>query len=399
MAAREADIAILGGGLAGGLIALALAERQPELDVVVVEQGQGFGGNRVWSFFGPDVRNEDRWLLERLVVHGWRGYDVAFPGHRRTLPTTLYSITSGQFDYELRQTLPPRALLTGQRVVEASATEVRGADGLTIAAGAVIDARGARLSGELTGGWRKFAGVLLALAKPHGLERPILIDATGEQMDGFRFVTALPVSDSEVFVEDVCYSDSTTFDRDAAIRRIERYCGERGWEPEQPLGEAYGVVPLISGGDLAAFRRAGGSNEAKAGTRAGLLHPLTGHPLPLATRFATALAARRDLSAEGIAKFSADFARDAWAAGSFARKLVAMQFGAGAPIDRYKVFESLYRQDRRAIERTFAGRPRFADKWRIAAAGGVPLGQRMGALLGRGGGERLRHGSLRGEAG
>ena len=37
MATREADIAIIGGGLAGGLIALALAERRPELDVLLVE--------------------------------------------------------------------------------------------------------------------------------------------------------------------------------------------------------------------------------------------------------------------------------------------------------------------------------------------------------------------------
>ena len=184
MKTREAQICVLGGGLAGGLIALALAERRPELDFVLVEQDDTLGGNHVWSFFGPDVAQDDRWLLDRLVVKGWRGYDVAFPAYERALATTYYSVTSERFDHELRQTLPPRAILTGQRVISATADEVRLGDGQRIAAGAVIDARGIRLSGELSGGWQKFVGRLIETRKPHGLERPLVMDATVEQLDG-----------------------------------------------------------------------------------------------------------------------------------------------------------------------------------------------------------------------
>ena len=43
------DIAIAGGGLAGGLIALALAEKQPHLDVRLIEAAADLGGNHVWS--------------------------------------------------------------------------------------------------------------------------------------------------------------------------------------------------------------------------------------------------------------------------------------------------------------------------------------------------------------
>lgn len=400
MAEREADIAILGGGLAGGLIALALAERRPELDVVLVEQGASLGGNHVWSFFGPDVGSEDRWLLERLVVHGWRGYDVDFPGQQRTLPTTLYSVTSGQLDYELRQTLPPRAIMTGQRVIEAGAREVRCADGTRITAGAVIDARGARLAGELTGGWRKFAGQLLRLDAPHGLERPLLFDATVEQLDGFRFVSCTPVAEREILIEDTCYSDSSTLDREAAAKRIERYCVERGWRRSKLLGEEHGVLPIVSGGDFTAFWRASGAEAVKAGSRAGLFHPLTGYSLPLATRFAVALAERRDFSAEGLARFSSAFARDAWARAGFARKLAGAMFAITAPIDRHKAFERLYARDRGTIERFLAGRPTFGDK--LAILGGlppIPLGRMLGALTGGGDRNRLRHGSLRGETG
>ena len=166
MPTRNADLVILGGGLAGGLIALALAERKPDLDLLLVEQDDHLGGNHVWSFFGSDVADEHRWLLERLVVKGWKGYDVQFPAYARTLPTTYYSITSERFDHELRATLPPRAILTGARVVSCDATSIRLVDGTTIEAGAVIDARGMRMAGELTGGWQKFVGSMVRLTRP-----------------------------------------------------------------------------------------------------------------------------------------------------------------------------------------------------------------------------------------
>ncbi len=52
MSIRHADIAILGGGLAGGLIALALRKARPDCTLLLVEQDHVLGGNHVWSFFG-----------------------------------------------------------------------------------------------------------------------------------------------------------------------------------------------------------------------------------------------------------------------------------------------------------------------------------------------------------
>ncbi|HEX8387974.1 MAG TPA: lycopene cyclase family protein, partial [Sphingomonas sp.] len=136
------DVAIVGAGLAGGLIALALAAKHPDLKLRLIDAGDGVGGNHLWSFFGSDVAEADRWLLSPLVVHAWRGYDVAFPAHRRTVDATYYSIESDRLDAVARRTLPPESLTLGRKVSALSATAVVFQDGERLEAGGVIDARG-----------------------------------------------------------------------------------------------------------------------------------------------------------------------------------------------------------------------------------------------------------------
>ena len=81
------DIAVLGGGLAGGLIALALAKLRPELRVVVVERDDRLGGNHVWSFFATDLPQGGTELVEPLIAARWADYEVRFPRLRRHLRT------------------------------------------------------------------------------------------------------------------------------------------------------------------------------------------------------------------------------------------------------------------------------------------------------------------------
>ena len=135
------DIAILGGGLAGGLIALALAQLRPELRVTVVERGDRLGGNHVWSFFATDLPEGAAALVEPLIAARWGDYEVRFPAGRRHLRTQYHSMTSARLDAAVRSALPAEAVLSGCQCVEIASNHVTLHDGRTIRAGAIIDAR------------------------------------------------------------------------------------------------------------------------------------------------------------------------------------------------------------------------------------------------------------------
>ncbi len=112
----ECDIALAGGGLASGLIALALAEKRPDLDVRIVEPEARLGGNHVWSFFDADVAPGHRWLVDPLVASRWESYDVHFPAYSRGFAMGYNSITSERLDAALRRALPAERIVAGRAV-------------------------------------------------------------------------------------------------------------------------------------------------------------------------------------------------------------------------------------------------------------------------------------------
>ncbi len=358
-------MAILGGGLSGCLIALALQHQRPDLEVALIESGANFGGNHIWSFFDSDIAPQHRALVEPLICHSWRDYDVHFPAHSRELHAVYNSITSERLDEIVRKTLPQSALLTGQNVKAATPTSVTLDNGGIIEAGGVIDTRGTGDASTLKGGWQKFMGQRLRLTGPHGLSKPIVMDVRVEQLDGYRFVYCLPFGPNEVFVEDTYYSDTPDLDTQTLSARISDYAAQQGWDVANVDRSETGVLPVVTGGDFEKYWRSSGADIAKAGARGGLFHPLTSYSLPDAVRFAHFIAAQKDLSGPALASASHSFASDAWERAGFYRMLTTMLFDAADPDKRYIILQRFYTLPQKLIRRFYAGQSTLFDKLRV----------------------------------
>lgn len=373
------DIAIVGGGLAGGLAALALAAKRPDLDVRLVEPGP-VGGNHVWSFFDSDIAREDRWIVAPLVRHHWRKYDVAFPGHRRTLRMGYKSITGEALAEAVAAALPPGGIITDRAKHVAPDHLLLGRGG-RLSARHVIDARGTgKLTATLTCGWQKFLGQALTVRGGHGVEHPIVMDATVEQLGGYRFVYLLPFDADTLFVEDTYYSDDADLDVAAIGARIAAYAAKRGWDVTEVSREESGVLPVVMAGD---FERLWPASDgvARIGVRAGRFHATTGYSLPDAVRTAAALPAQVD-HADLAAILRADAAAT-WRCQRFYRMLAAMLFRAAEPEARYRIFDRFYRLSPGLIARFYAGRSTTGDKLRILSGKPpVPVGRALAALKG-----------------
>jgi lycopene beta-cyclase len=356
------DLAIAGGGLAGGLVALALAKLRPDLDIALIEAEDHFGGNHIWSFFESDVEPEHRWLVDPLISRQWDSYDVHFPQYSRSLSNGYFSIESTNLDRELRKRLPAGALKTGTKVEAVSKQRVRLADGSEIAAGAVLDVRGGGDVSALDIGWQKFCGQMLRLKAPHGLERPVIMDATVDQIDGFRFLYCLPFSDTEIFVEDTYYADGPELDRATSHGRIADYAADRGWQIEAVLSEEQGQLPVIYGGDFETFWAANKGVDARAGARAALIQPITSYSLPLAVKTAILIAEMPEISQKMLDKLLRNLATKHWKNGKFYRMLCAFLFLGADPDKRYKTLEHTYTKDEKLLARFYAGKSTRLDQ-------------------------------------
>ena len=383
---------IAGGGLAGSLLAARLRVLAPELRVTVIEQGRRIGGSpeRTWSFFGTDLSPGQATWVRPLVERTWDGYEVRFPRYNRELRTPYHSVRSDSFHDNLEPMLG-RLFRFGTKIREVGPDHVILDDGTTLQADVVIDARGWEPVRNLRCGFQKFTGIDFRLERPHGLTRPLVMDATVEQNDGFRFVYLIPWSPTEILVEDTRYSDSPALDpeRDSAANRA--YARARGWEVSAEIRRESGVLPVPT--------RPVETPEhsvASIGLRGGFYHPTTSYSLPLAARLAdelARLAAAGRQTTESVRAHVAALARRHRASGAYARFLNRMLFEAAAPERRHLVLQRFYGLPEPLIERFYAGTATWPDRVRILAGKPpVPVLRAMRCLLPAGG--SLRSGDM-----
>jgi lycopene beta-cyclase len=378
MVSGRPQVLIAGGGLAGSLVALALARLRPEVRFMLLEQGDGFGGEHVWSFFDSDVDAAARDLLQPLITRSWDDHEIAFPARQRRLSIGYNSIRSRQLNQVLRSALQPHQYRLGCEIAAVAPDHVILRGGERLDADVVLDARGAQAMGGLELGWQKFAGRSYRFNRPHGCARPMIMDARTEQQDGYRFIYLLPFGPNELMIEDTYYSDSATLDTHRLGVELDRLAAEFGQNPAV-IDRESGVLPVVISGEIHALWK--DSEVPLLGIRGGFFHPTTGYSLPDATANALFLAGEANFKNAAILPAVKARAELAWENRRFFQMLNRMLFRAAAPDERYRILEHFYRLPEATIARFYAARLTMLDKVRILSGRPpVPVTRALNAL-------------------
>jgi len=359
------DLILAGGGLANGLIAWRLRIERPELRILVLEQDDTLGGNHTWSFHDGDLDARQREWIAPLVSTRWPRYQVRFPDYTRTLESGYASILSEDFARVLAPALEG-ALRLRARVTRVTPTAAELASGEVLRARAVIDGRGPAATPHLALGYQTFLGQEVRLAAPHGLDAPVIMDASVEQRDGYRFVYLLPFGPDRLLIEDTHYVDDNGWEPNRLRADIAAYAKAQGWQIAEVLREEHGSLPIVLAGDVQRFWD-GLHGQPCSGLRAGLFHFTTGYSLPHAVRLAERIAALPPAAFDAPALFAAIRAEalKTWQAQSFFRLLNRMLFLAGRPERRWQVMQRFYRLSAPLISHFYAARLHLGDKARI----------------------------------
>jgi len=370
----EPDIIIVGAGLSGLMTAWRCLDVNPRLQVQILEASDRLAGDHTWSFNLTDVREEFRDWLTPFIAYQWGSYDVKFPKRERTLDIiyctgnseTLRDCVKSHIDSgRLQVTLnTPVSELTADRVT------LENGDVLTTKC--VLDARGFTHSKDVYLGCQKFVGHVIKTKVPHGLSRPIIMDATVEQLDGYRFVYCLPYTETEILVEDTYYTDDADLITQEVDARIKDYIRDNlAIERYDVIRREKGVLPITLGVDAAYGTDVSNahSEPVKLGMTGGYYHAVTGYSFPEALKSACVVSDMIEQHwpnfAEKLQHEMAYHRVDHYHEESFLRLLNRMLFKAARPEKRYGVLERFYGLSEGIVERFYRNRLTKKDKLRI----------------------------------
>ncbi|MCW2272596.1 lycopene beta-cyclase CrtY [Rhodoblastus acidophilus] len=356
----DADLILVGGGLANSLIALAVAARDPSRRILMVDAGAPAGGH-TWSFHEPDMNEGQRRWIAPAVACAWRGQEVHFTKFSRRLRTGYASLTSQSLAGAVAAC--PSVTRIQARADRISAECIETDGNRTLRAPCVVDGTGRVPEAYMALGWQVFVGIELECEAPHNRAIPIIMDARVPQHGGYRFVYTLPFTDRRILIEDTRYTDGAVLDDADCAAAVGAYAAARGWSGAEVRRER-GVLPVAMAFDAPAFWAAAAGGAVPVGMRAGLFHPVSGYSLPLAARVAEVVAAHpgdTEIVFAAVRRFALAEARRQ----SYLRFLSRLLLRAAAPEERRKIMEHFYRLPDALVERFYAGRLTLADQARI----------------------------------
>lgn len=370
----KADMIIVGAGLSGLMTAWRCLDIHSELTVMIIEASDMIGGDHTWSFNKSDILEHLQDWITPFIAHQWDSYDVKFPKRERKLEISYCTGNSES----LRQCVQPHIdngrliVKTNTQAVDVQPHHITLDNGQKISAKCVLDARGFKPHEDVVLGYQKFVGHVIKTKEPHGVKRPIIMDATVEQLGGYRFVYCLPYSETEMLVEDTYYTDGSELQSQDVDARIKDYIRDNlGVKNYEVSRREKGVLPIALavdegyGTDVSREKTA----PVQLGMTGGYYHAVTGYSLPEAVKSANVVC---DMIEKNKPDFGAAVLHemayhrvDHYHEEKFLRLLNRMLFRAAKPTERYKVLQRFYALPEGLVERFYRNRLTKSDKLRI----------------------------------
>ena len=399
------DYIIVGGGLQGGLLTLAIRYHNPDATILLIERGKSVGGNHTWSFHPDDVPESAQPWIEPLVSSRWSEYVVRFPDFERRLNLPYASINSRHFADVIEsafqlpksntsrneassgvQTNPAisnriaqhrlvvetphwqsfRAmdsrLMTNTEVDFVTLDSVRTCDGVIYDCRTAIDCRGLACSDipyDGKCGYQKFFGFEFELSSDWAETHPVVMDACRSQAGGFRFMYTLPFSPRRILIEDTQFSDDPHLERADCYQNVVAFLRARTDADWSIVREESGCLPM----PYTAVGTPCLTEPVRGGYAGGWFHAATGYSFPLAVRFAEAIgSAAPDQVMDKVAALIEENRFPA----KFARFLNRLLFRLVKADNRWGLFRRFYRVlSEPEISRFYAHRFTAADACRI----------------------------------
>lgn len=192
----EYDLAIVGGGLVGSLLALALRQYRPDIAFAVVENRPHFGGDLLEAGIIAEIPAQLRELIDPLAVKLWPGCFINYPGRSQHFADAILLLDPRQLHLEIVDHGQAPHCHAGSRVQEVAGNRIVHARG-EIAARLIVDASDERIQSgleiERVSRYRDFRVL-------HDLDLPVLADMS-ETAGDWAFLQLFPVDAERIVVE------------------------------------------------------------------------------------------------------------------------------------------------------------------------------------------------------
>ncbi|BCG49783.1 lycopene cyclase (plasmid) [Candidatus Profftella armatura (Diaphorina cf. continua)] len=287
------DFILVGAGLWNSIIAWYLRQYKPKLNILLIELNSSISKDHIWSFHQHDISSSQHIFIKPLITYSWPSYQVKFPKFNRQIFSGYYSICSKHLNSCLKQNLGNNNFLFNNKTIEIiTPTSICLNNREIINANCIIDGRGLK-DFQFKGVYQIFLGQQWYLSSPHGLNIPIIMDATiNQKKDEYRFIYTLPLTPNSLMIEDTRYTKKSFLTPDMlknSIHYIQEYAFKNKWKLVKIEREEVGCIPIpFKNKKIIKFKKI-----VCVGLRANLFHVTTGYSLPIAIQLA-----------ENIAKYS-----------------------------------------------------------------------------------------------